>query len=314
MCAGGKVFPYRRERRETPDGDFLDLDWLPAGVPRDRFPLVLVLHGLEGSSQAKYVTGLMKEVRLQAWDGVAMNFRFCSGEPNRLPRFYHSGETGDLDLVASGLAKEVPGRPIVIVGYSLGGNVLLKWLGERGEKVPPEVLGAVAISVPFDLQAAVQRIDQGILRLYGRLFLRTLKRKALLKAKRFPSLLDSADISAIQTFAQFDDRVTAPLHGFTNGLDYWRQSSSGPFLHGIRRPTLLISACDDPFLPKEYLPWDVVKNSRIIRAEFPERGGHVGFVEGKWPGRASYWVDRRIIRFLRSLLPAERINSPSGGR
>jgi len=301
LCGRDRNPSYRRERWETPDGDFLDLDWLEAESRPDS-PLVLILHGLEGCSRARYVIGVLREVAVRKWSGLAMNFRSCSGELNRLPRFYHSGETEDLDFVASRLTEQFPGRPIAIVGYSLGGNVLLKWLGEKGRTVPAEVRGAVAVSVPFNLEAAVQRIDRGHLRLYGRVFLRTLKPKALAKARQFPGLLDPAELASIRTFAEFDDYVTAPIHGFASGRDYWRRASSTPFLAEIQRPTLLINACDDPFLGKEHLPWEAVSRSPVLQADFPKRGGHVGFVEGAWPGAASYWVDRRIVAFIESLI------------
>ncbi|HET6370200.1 MAG TPA: hydrolase [Nitrospiria bacterium] len=301
LFGDGRLLPYRRERVETPDGDFVDLDWLRSDEEAERRPLALILHGLEGCSRAKYVVGLMKELSRRGWDGVAMNFRSCSGELNRLPRFYHSGETEDLDIVVSRLVGRFPGRPIAIVGYSLGGNVLLKWLGERGGKIPDAVRGAATVSVPFDLEAAAERIDRGVHRIYGRVFLSTLKPKVIAKAMIMPGLIDREEVARIRTFAEFDDRVTAPIHGFASGRDYWRRTSSGPFLPEIRRPTLLINACDDPFLPETSLPIKAVAQSRWLEADFPKRGGHVGFVEGSWPGSASYWIDRRVMAFLDSI-------------
>jgi len=289
---------YRRERVETPDGDFLDLDWAEYQTPANTAPLVLVLHGLEGSSEAKYVRGLLSEAATRGWSGVAMNFRSCSGELNRLPWFYHSGETEDLDFVVSTLAARSPHRPIALVGYSLGGNVLLKWLGERGEKVPDQVCAAVAVSVPFDLGVAAHCVDHGVDRVYGRLFLQTLKAKAIAKAQRFPGLIDARRVHRLSSFAQFDEHVTAPIHGFADARDYWTRSSSAPWLPAIRRPTLLINAVDDPFLPAVYLPRDVVARSSFLEAEFTPRGGHVGFIDGAWPWAASYWVDRRAVAFL----------------
>ena len=289
---------YRRERVETPDCDFLDLDWVNGRTLSCGTPLVVVLHGLEGSSQAKYVLGLLSEATARGWDGVAVNFRSCSGELNRLPRFYHSGETEDLDFVVSTLVARYPARPLVLVGYSLGGNVLLKWLGERGDKGPDQVRGAVAVSAPYDLGVAAHRVDHGFRRVYGQVFLRTLKAKALAKVERFPGLVDPRLVRSLSSFVQFDEHVTAPIHGFAGARDYWTRSSSIPWLPGIRRPTLLISACDDPFLPSDYLPRDAVARSSYLEAEFLERGGHVGFVEGSRPWAASYWVDRRTIAFL----------------
>ena len=300
-----RVPPYRRERWETPDGDFVDLDWMDSAVPDGERPLVLVLHGLEGSSRAKYVVGLLREAFGRGWDGVAMNFRSCSGELNRRPRFYHSGETEDLDVVVAGLVARYPGRPLALIGYSLGGNVLLKWLGERGEKVPDQVRAAVAVSVPYDLGVAAYHVDHGFGRLYGQVFLRTLKAKALAKVRRFPGLVDPRVVSSLSSFAEFDERVTAPIHGFAGARDYWSRSSSIPWLSAIQRPTLLISACDDPFLPSECLPRDTITGSPYLEAEFPDRGGHVGFVEGGWPWSASYWVDRRAVSFLDAIRSRE---------
>jgi predicted alpha/beta-fold hydrolase len=293
---------YRRERFETSDGDFVDLDWLDSGGQSGERPLVIVLHGLEGSSRSPYVPGLLREAARRGWDGVAMNFRSCSGELNRLPRFYHSGETEDLNEVVSSLIARWPGRPIGLVGYSLGGNVLLKWLGEREDKTPDSLRAAVAVSVPFDLAAAAHRIDHGIHRIYGQVFLRTLKQKALMKLQKYPNLLDPKAVIRSQSFAEFDSCVTAPLHGFANAQDYWTRASATPWLELIRRPTLMLSAYDDPFLPASCLPHDAAARSRWLTAEFTPYGGHVGFVEGGWPGAVTYWVDRRVMDYMDSFL------------
>jgi hypothetical protein len=291
---------YRRERLATPDGDFIDLDWVDRPTA-SHAPVVVALHGLEGSSRAKYVLGLLSAAAAFGWDGVAVNFRSCSGELNRLPRFYHSGETEDVDWVVSTLIARSPRRPLTLVGYSLGGNVLLKWLGERGEKVPDQVRAAVAVSVPYDLGVAANRVDHGFGRVYGQVFLRTLKAKALAKAVRFPGLVAPGLVRRLSSFAEFDEHVTAPIHGFTGARDYWTRASCVPWLHAICRPTLLISACDDPFLPSTYLPRDTVAQSSFLEAEFTPRGGHVGFIEGGWPGAERYWADRRVTAFLTSV-------------
>ena len=293
---------YRRERLETPDGDFLDLDWCAGDDPGR--PLLLALHGLEGSSRSPYIAGLLAVARARGWDGVALNFRSCSGELNRRPRFYHSGETADLDWVVAQLCARWPGRRLALVGYSLGGNVALKWLGERGAGAPPEVRAAAAISVPFDLAVAAYQVDHGVGWFYGQMFLRTLRAKAIAKAQRFSGLLDPAAVAAIRSFAAFDDRVTAPLHGFADARDYWTRASCRPWLGAIQRPTLLINACDDPFLPAAHLPRAEIAGAPRLHAEFPRRGGHVGFVQGAWPGRARYWIDTRILTFLESMLTA----------
>lgn len=266
---------------------------------------MVALHGLEGSSRAKYVLGLLATASACGWGGLAVNFRSCSGELNRLPRFYHSGETEDLDCIVASLVTRSPYRPLALVGFSLGGNVLLKWLGERGEKVPEQVRGAVAVSVPYDLGVAAHRVDHGFGRVYGRVFLRTLKAKALAKAARFPGLVDPQVVSRLSSFAEFDEHVTAPIHGFAGARDYWTRSSCLPWLERIRRPTLLISAEDDPFLPAACLPRAIVARSAWLEADFPERGGHVGFVEGAWPWYASYWADGRAVRFLEAMRAQE---------
>lgn len=289
---------YRRERLETPDGDFVDLDWVEGGSAMDALPLVVVLHGLEGSARAQYVLGVLSCAVGRGWAGVAMNFRSCSGELNRQRRFYHSGETGDLDFVVTTLAARQPGRPTALVGFSLGGNVLLKWMGERGGGVVDQVRAAVAVSVPYDLGEAAHRVDHGVGRVYGQVFLRTLKAKALAKTARFPGMVDPRVVKRISSFAQFDELVTAPIHGFTGARDYWSRSSAIPGLSAIRRPALLLSACDDPFLSSASLPREAVGRSPYLEADFVERGGHVGFVGGACPWAPSYWADHRAVAFL----------------
>jgi predicted alpha/beta-fold hydrolase len=261
-------------------------------------PLVLILHGLEGSSQSKYVMGLLAELNRIHWQGIAMNFRSCSGEINRQRRFYHSGETTDLDWVIGRLTQKFPSRPVYAVGFSLGGNVLLKWLGENGDKIPEQVRAAVAVSVPFNLEVAARRIDQGGSRMYAAAFLKTMKEKALQKMVRYPDLIDPKAIFRVRSFEAFDNLVTAPLHGFRDSLDYWTSSSSVRFLTGIQRPTLLISAEDDPFLPGEYLPKKIVNESKWLESDFTAHGGHVGCIQGLVPWAITYWVDKRIVQFL----------------
>jgi hypothetical protein len=287
----------RRERVVTPDGDFIDLDWL-AGVSAPGAPLLLVLHGLEGSGRSHYAAGLLREAGARGWRAAVLNFRSCSGEMNRLPRFYHSGETGDLDFVVDRLVREEPGRVLYAVGVSLGGNVLLKWLGERGERAPGAMRGAVGISVPFDLAACAATLDRGFRRrLYTANFLRTLRDKVARKARDHPGFVDVEAALAARTFAEYDAVVTAPLSGFADARDYWTQSSCGPWLANIRRPTLLLNALDDPFVPVHSLP-DPARLPAHVRAEFPERGGHAGFIEGGVPWRVTSWAERRALDFL----------------
>ncbi len=271
-----------RARWTTPDGDFLDLDFMDGPVAS---PQLLVVHGLEGSSDRKYVRGLLGLAAERGWRGVALNFRGCSGTPNRAPRLYHSGDTSDLDWVIGELAKRDPGAPILPVGMSLGGNVLLKWLGEEGEHVADEVVAAAAISTPYDLAAAAEKMSGGICRLYTHFFLRTLKPR---------------------NWRQYDDAATAPLHGFRDAADYWERSSSINLLDKIRRPVLLLNAKDDPFIPLTTLPVEAVDRSPWLHAEFTDRGGHAGFIAGPFPWRPVYWAERRAVEFLASYVPSIR--------
>ena len=287
--------PLVRERWELPDGDFLDVDELAAdaGAPR-----VIVLHGLEGSSRSPHVLGLLREARRYHWGGMAMNFRGCSGEPNRLRRAYHGGETGDLAWVISRVRAQHPSSPIVCVGFSLGGNVLLKYLGEQGERLPEQVRAAAAVSTPFDLARSAHSLEHGFNRVYGDRLVTRLKRKTLQKLARYPDLVDAHALQSVRTLAEFDDLVTAPVHGFRDAEDYWARSSSAAYLSRIRRPTLLINATHDPFLPSEALPVRVASENAFLSAAFPASGGHLGFLEGRWPGVPTAWAEVRAAEFL----------------
>ena len=294
----------RRERIATRDGDFVDLDWVDEAPPGS--PLVLVLHGLEGSSQSHYAVGLMRQAIARGWRAVTLNFRSCSGELNRRLPFYHSGHTDDLDEVVGLLTSRERELRLGIVGVSLGGNVLLKWLGERGSGAP--VVGAVAISVPFDLASCARVLDRGPrCWVYTANFLRTMRTKVIDKAARDPELarlVDLAQLRRTRTFARYDRLVTAPLNGFADEHDYWRRASSGPYVPRIRRPTLLVSALDDPIVPPDALP-RLADLPPAVRAEFPSHGGHVGFIEGGWPWRARSWAERRAVEFLAPLAREE---------
>lgn len=296
--------PLRRERVDTPDGDFVDLDWLAEPAP-PRAPLLLVLHGLEGGARSHYVTGLLTHARATGWRGAALNFRSCSGEPNRCPRFYHSGDTGDLDHVLRLLVAREPGLRVGAVGVSLGGNVLLKWLGEQEAGAPGQVIAAVGISVPFDLETCARALDRGFARrVYTAGFLRTMRRKVVRKARMFPGFVDVAAVRRARTFAAYDRAMTAPVHGFADERDYWRRSSCAAYLARIRRPTLLINAVDDPLVPHTALPLPETLPPGV-RLETTPRGGHVGFVEGRWPWRAASWAERRAVAFLGAVLARE---------
>jgi uncharacterized protein len=287
-----------RERFDTPDGDFVDVDWRAGGADA---PLLLVLHGLEGTARSHYIGGLFDLAAARGWRAGVLYFRSCSGELNRLPRFYHSGDTGDLDHVLRSLADREPGVRVGIVGISIGGNVLLKWLGEQGDGAPKLVVGAAAISVPFDLVACARVMDRGVQKwLYTASFMRSFRQKTRAKARAYPGFVDVPAALRARTFAAYDRVVTAPLHGFADEIDYWRQASSAPYLTAIRRPTLLLNALDDPFVPAGSLP-DPRRLPPPVRAEFVPHGGHVGFIEGR-PWRAGSWAERRAVEFLTAAL------------
>ena len=288
-----------RERIDLPDGDFLDLDW--NGSDSGSAPLVLILHGLEGSSGSPYAWGLLAAFRRRGWPAAVMHFRGCSGEPNRLARCYHSGETGDLAWVAGKIGRRFPGRPLFAVGVSLGGNVLLKWIGELGAEAP--LAGAAAVSVPFDLGRSADRIEQGFSRIYRRYLVGEMHRNIRAKFSAWDeSPIDLSKLSGWRTFREFDENVTSPLHGFAGAQDYYRKASSGPFVARIRIPTLIVQAEDDPFVPGSALP----APSPPVRLEASRRGGHAGFVAGAVPGRPRYWLEERIPAFFEEVLRLRR--------
>ena len=289
--------PTRRERWDTPDGDFLDLERLdgPPGAPR-----LLLLHGLEGSHRSHYVGGLFAAAHARGWAMDLLIFRSCGDEPNRARRLYHSGETEDLDHVVRRLAADHPAAPLALVGVSLGGNVLVKWLGEQGDDPPPAVRAAAAVSVPYDLARGSRHIERGFARLYARNFLRSLKRKAAAKRADYPDLFDPAPVARVRTLWDFDEHVTAPVHGFAGAADYYARSSALHFLPAVRVPTLLVSAADDPFLPGTVLE-DVARvagANPALTTRFVAHGGHVGFVGGRLPWRPEYWAERQVVRFV----------------
>ena len=297
-----------RERLELPDGDFIDIDW--AGVTG---PIVVILHGLQGSSRSTHVQGLLGVLVRRGWRGAVMHFRGCSGEPNRLPRTYHSGETGDIGYFMRRLRERHPSTPVAAVGYSLGGNVLLKWLAERGARA--EVAAAVAVSVPFVLAGAAERLERGISRAYKRHFIADLHRTVLQKFRHRPGPLDLDAVCREWTFRGFDDRVTAPLHGFRGAEHYYDVASCRQYLRGVARPTLVVHALDDPFMTRDVVPARE-ELAPSIRLELSASGGHTGFVEGGTPWSARYWLEERIPRFLAGRLetasgkPPQRHSSP----
>ena len=302
----------RAERWTTPDGDQLEIHRLDAAAAAtDNVPRLVLLHGLEGTIRSHYLRGLLDQARRRGWAADVVIFRGCNGEINRVPRLYHSGETTDLDFVVRRLADAHPDQPIVLAGVSLGGNVLLKWLGEQGASLHSQVRGAAAVSVPYDLEAGARRIERGFSRIYTWHFLRTLRQKALRKLVHFPGLFDQSRLERARTLYDFDDAVTAPIHGFTGAHDYYHRSSSMQFLAGITVPTLLLSARDDPFLPPQVI--DAVQmvaeaNPHLV-TEVHARGGHVGFVSGSRPSRTVYYAEERVVSFLAATLESEAAGS-----
>jgi uncharacterized protein len=298
--------PTRLERWDTPDGDFVDLVRLDAATPDA--PRLLLLHGLEGGMRSHYAQGMFGEARRRGWAMDLLLHRTCGPELNRARRFYHSGETGDTAFVVERLAAERPGAPLAACGVSLGGNVLLKYLGERGDPstradlapVPSELRAAVAVSVPYDLARSARHISRGFARVYERSFLRSLRAKVAAKRARFPDLADDATLAALRSIWDFDDAVTAPVHGFRDAADYYARSSALRWLAGVRVPTLLLSATDDPFLPPEVLD-EVRAAARAnpsLHVEFTAHGGHVGFVGGRAPWRPRYYAESRTFEFV----------------
>lgn len=288
----GRAPRLRRERWETPDGDFLDVDWLDN---RPDAPHVLVLHGMEGSSRSGYVSATLLEARARGWGAVALNFRSCSGEPNRRLRAYHSRDTADVHFVIERIRARVSG-PLLAVGFSLGGSVLTWALAEAGEHSP--VRAAAGVCVPFDIVRASEVMDSdGAWRaLYRYWFFSTLKAKAAGKAHAFPGSLDRARILSARTFREFDDAFTAPVHGFADATDYYRRASSAQVVGQVRRPTLFVAAMDDPFMPGATLPEGGLDNP-FLSWIVTRQGGHLGFTAGS-AMRPHFWAERQVVEFF----------------
>ena len=290
--------PLRRERVAAPDGDFWDFDWLDAPAAPDA-PLVVLFHGLEGSSSSQYARALMRHLQVLGWRGVVPHFRGCSGELNRLPRAYHSGDHEEIGQMLAIIRRNLtPTSTLFAAGVSLGGSALLNWVARAGLTASATVSAVAAIAAPLDLAAAGKAIDQGLNRIYTRHFLGTLIPKSLQMAVRFPGLLREQDIRRVTTMWAFDQTVTAPLHGFAGADDYWRRASSKPWLHDIRIPALVINARNDPFVPGHSLPGNA-EVSRDVMLEQPDTGGHAGFASGPFPGNVD-WMPRRLIHFFGS--------------
>jgi hypothetical protein len=286
----------RSERLELADGDFVDLEWSTQGSSR----LAILCHGLEADAQTEYIQGMAGALIRRGWDVLAWNFRGCSHEPNRLLRMYHSGATEDLHAVVSHALANHPATAVDLIGFSLGGNLTLKYLGERPAELSPRLHRAVAFSVPCDLACSSRQLALRSNWLYMERFLRAMRAKIREKHQRFPDQLDLTGLSRIRTFRQFDDRFTAPIHGFRDAADYWARNSCRPFLPEIRIPTLLVNAQNDPFLGPACYPQDAAVASNFFHFEAPATGGHLGFPSG-CHSRES-WVETRAVQFLQASL------------
>ena len=287
--------PYSRERIDLPDGDFLDLDWLRADEQARAARAVVISHGLEGDAYRPYVRGMVRAFARRGVDALAWNYRGCSGEPNRLVQAYHSGSTGDLAAVvdyALGLGYE----RVDLVGFSLGGNITLRYLGEGGSELDERVGRAAAFSVPVDLASSSRYLNRPAAAPYMRYFLGKLARKVEEKAELFPEQVSVEGLREMRSFAEFDDRYTAPWHGFRDAEHYWAESSALPVLRDIDRRTLLVNAADDPLLPQSCYPVYETGMNPKVRLEIPKWGGHVGFVEFREDGL--YWSERRALSFV----------------
>jgi len=287
---------YRRTRLELLDGDFLDLDWLTGENKREK--LVIISHGLEGSSTRQYSRGMAKYFYERSWDALAWNCRSCSGEINRLARFYHHGDTADLGFVVDEAAR-LGYKNIVLVGFSMGGSFGLKFLGEKGREIQSEVKGSVNFSVPCDLAAGGRILDGPGNGFYRRRFIGKLRKKLIAKSKLFPGAIDISDIGSVRTFDVFNNVYTAPLHGFRNSDDFYSSSSSLPYLSNIRVPSLLVNAANDPMLTPECFPVQIAKDSQYLYLEIPKRGGHVGF---SMRGKDENWMEVRAFEFVTQVI------------
>ncbi|HSG22216.1 MAG TPA: alpha/beta fold hydrolase [Azonexus sp.] len=283
----------RRERWTTPDGDFIDVDHLDG--PPDA-PLLVLFHGLEGSAQSHYALSTAHACKKAGWRLALPHFRGCSGEMNRRPRAYHSGDSDEIDWILRHLQATNQGRPLHAAGVSLGGNALLKWAGERGSAAAEQVTGVVAMCAPLDLAGCGHHLAHGFNRVYTQHFLKTLKAISSTRLRQFPGLFDEAKMLQAINLYQFDDAVTAPIHGFAGADDYWRRASAKPWLQSIAIPTLAVNPKNDPFLPASYLP-TAAEVSNSVRLEQPAGGGHVGFVSGSFPGNLD-WLPQRLLHFF----------------
>lgn len=287
--------PLRRERWTTPDDDFIDVDFLDAAVDA---PILVLFHGLEGSARSHYAISTAHACQAAGWRLVLPHFRGCSGELNRRPRAYHSGDSAEIDWILRRIQAAHGGRKLHAAGVSLGGNALLKWAGEQGIAAADVVTGVAAMCAPLDLAACGHHLARGFNRLYTQHFLTTLKRISAQRLQQFPGLFDEARMRRAANLWEFDDAVTGPVHGFAGADDYWRRCSAKPFLKSIAVPTLAVNPKNDPFLPARHLP-TAADVAACVRLEQPAGGGHVGFVTGSFPGKLD-WLPQRLLHFFLS--------------
>jgi len=289
--------PFEKERWDTPDDDFLDVHFSKGDPDK---PIALLLHGLEGSRESTYILGLTHMLNDIGWNVAVMEFRSCGGEINLAKRLYHSGETTDAAWVVDQLVERFPGKSIYMVGYSLGGNVTAKWLGENGDDIPAAVKAAAVISAPYNLVECQDFMDNSFAcKMYIWRFIKTLTPKAIEKNKQYPGCLDLDAVMKAKTWKGFDDAATAPLHGFKDAHDYYTSVQCGQFVSGIRRPTLLLSAADDPFNPSTGFPVKECEKSPWLHPQLTKFGGHVGFVRKGDTGLIGFWSEEQIVRFFR---------------
>lgn len=290
---------YERERIELNDGDFLDLDWLKDKGEKKRTQLVIISHGLEGSSERHYSKGMAKYFFQQGWDAIAWNFRGCSGEINRLARFYHHGDTEDLRSVVQHAIQKNQYNEIALVGFSMGGSLTLKYFGENAEKLPSVIKAGATFSVPCHLGSSARALDKPEKKFYKNRFLKKLGKKIKEKSNIFPELISHEGFENIKSFHEFDTRYTAPLHGFKNADDFYERASSGNYIASIQTPTLIVNSLSDPFLPPACFPFDVTKNHQYVSLETPTHGGHVGFT---LVGKEENWMEVRAFEFISKLI------------
>lgn len=286
--------PYQRSRWQTPDQDFIDIDWLhPEGPPR---ALLIMFHGLEGDSSSQYAVSAMQAASKAGWLGCVPHFRGCSGEPNLAPRAYHSGDSNEIAWILERLAAQYPDIPRYACGVSLGGNALLKWAGEQGGTASRSVSAVAGISAPQDLHAGAIALSRGFSRIYSHAFFKTLRAKSLIKLAQYPGLFDRDTMLRSRDFFAYDDAVTARIHGFHSCFDYWGKSSCKQYLSSIEVPALVVNARNDPFLPARHLA-TAQEVSSSVRLHYPDTGGHVGFISGPPPGRI-HWTGEQLVKWF----------------